>query len=26
VAPGRKTDPADNFDWARIRRAVDAAV
>lgn len=26
VAPGRKTDPADNFDWARIRRAVDAVV
>ena len=26
VAPGRKTDPADNFDWARIRRAIDAAV
>ncbi|OJT19035.1 hypothetical protein BO221_36575 [Archangium sp. Cb G35] len=26
VAPGRKTDPADNFDWARVRRAVDAAV
>lgn len=26
VAPGRKTDPADNFDWVRIRRAVDAAV
>jgi N-acetylmuramoyl-L-alanine amidase len=26
VAPGRKTDPADNFEWARIRRAVDAAV
>ncbi|WP_308809807.1 peptidoglycan recognition protein family protein [Archangium lansingense] len=26
VAPGRKTDPADNFDWSRIRRAVDAAV
>lgn len=24
VAPGRKTDPADNFDWARVRRAVDA--
>jgi N-acetylmuramoyl-L-alanine amidase len=23
VAPGRKTDPADNFDWARVRRAVD---
>ncbi|WNG62024.1 N-acetylmuramoyl-L-alanine amidase [Archangium gephyra] len=26
VAPGRKTDPADNFDWARVRRSVDAAV
>ena len=24
VAPGRKTDPADNFDWSRVRRAVDA--
>ncbi len=23
VAPGRKTDPADNFDWARVRHAVD---
>ncbi|QRN97996.1 N-acetylmuramoyl-L-alanine amidase [Archangium violaceum] len=23
VAPGRKTDPADNFDWERVRRAVD---
>lgn len=22
VAPGRKTDPADNFDWARIRKAL----
>jgi N-acetylmuramoyl-L-alanine amidase len=22
VAPGRKTDPADNFDWGRIRRAL----
>lgn len=22
VAPGRKTDPADNFDWGRIRRAI----
>jgi hypothetical protein len=22
VAPGRKTDPADNFDWARIREAL----
>jgi len=26
VAPGRKTDPANHFDWSRIRRAVDAAV
>lgn len=26
VAPGRKTDPADNFDWARIRLAIDAAL
>jgi len=26
VAPGRKTDPADNFDWARVRRAVDAVL
>jgi N-acetylmuramoyl-L-alanine amidase len=23
VAPGRKTDPADNFDWTRVRHAVD---
>lgn len=23
VAPGRKTDPADNFDWGRIRRALE---
>jgi N-acetylmuramoyl-L-alanine amidase len=23
VAPGRKMDPADNFDWSRVRRAVD---
>jgi N-acetylmuramoyl-L-alanine amidase len=22
VAPGRKTDPADNFDWSRIREAL----
>jgi N-acetylmuramoyl-L-alanine amidase len=22
VAPGRKTDPADNFDWGRIRQAL----
>jgi N-acetylmuramoyl-L-alanine amidase len=22
VAPGRKTDPADNFDWGRIRAAL----
>ena len=26
VAPGRKTDPADYFDWARVRRAVDAVL
>jgi len=26
VAPGRKTDPADNFDWACVRRAVDAVL
>lgn len=26
VAPGRKTDPADNFDWARVRRAVEAVL
>jgi N-acetylmuramoyl-L-alanine amidase len=26
VAPGRKTDPADNFDWSRVRRAVDAVL
>jgi N-acetyl-anhydromuramyl-L-alanine amidase AmpD/LysM repeat protein len=25
IAPGRKIDPADNFDWSRVRRAVDAA-
>jgi N-acetylmuramoyl-L-alanine amidase len=25
VAPGRKTDPADNFDWARIREALAPA-
>jgi N-acetylmuramoyl-L-alanine amidase len=22
VAPGRKTDPADNFDWGRVRQAL----
>lgn len=22
VAPGRKTDPADNFDWGRVREAL----
>ncbi len=22
IAPGRKTDPADNFDWARVRQAL----
>ncbi|WNG41198.1 N-acetylmuramoyl-L-alanine amidase [Archangium violaceum] len=26
VAPDRKTDPADNFEWERVRRAVDAIV
>lgn len=26
VAPGRKVDPADNFDWARIRQALAGAV
>jgi N-acetylmuramoyl-L-alanine amidase len=26
VAPGRKTDPADNFDWSRVRRAVDTVL
>jgi N-acetylmuramoyl-L-alanine amidase len=26
VAPGRKRDPADNFDWARIRQALAGAV
>lgn len=26
VAPGRKTDPADNFDWGRIRQALQVAV
>lgn len=26
VAPGRKTDPADNFDWARIRKALAGGV
>jgi N-acetylmuramoyl-L-alanine amidase len=25
VAPGRKTDPADNFDWGRIRKALEVA-
>lgn len=25
VAPGRKVDPADNFDWSRVRRAVEVA-
>lgn len=25
VAPGRKTDPADNFDWSRVRTAVKVA-
>ncbi|MCY1080293.1 N-acetylmuramoyl-L-alanine amidase [Archangium lansingense] len=25
VAPGRKTDPADNFNWARVRAAVERA-
>ncbi|WP_224249610.1 N-acetylmuramoyl-L-alanine amidase [Hyalangium gracile] len=25
VAPKRKTDPADNFDWPRVRKAVTAA-
>lgn len=24
IAPGRKTDPADNFDWGRIRVALAA--
>lgn len=26
VAPGRKTDPADNFDWSRIRQALERGV
>ena len=26
VAPGRKTDPADNFDWGRIRAALAGGV
>lgn len=26
VAPGRKTDPADNFDWGRIRKALAGGV
>jgi N-acetylmuramoyl-L-alanine amidase len=26
VAPGRKTDPADNFDWGRIREALAGGV
>ncbi|WP_395813266.1 N-acetylmuramoyl-L-alanine amidase [Archangium minus] len=26
VAPGRKIDPADNFDWGRVRRATDAVI
>jgi N-acetylmuramoyl-L-alanine amidase len=26
VAPGRKVDPADNFNWGRIRRATDAVI
>jgi N-acetylmuramoyl-L-alanine amidase len=26
VAPGRKVDPADNFDWSRVRRAVDTVL
>ncbi|MFY0563145.1 N-acetylmuramoyl-L-alanine amidase [Archangium lansingense] len=26
VAPGRKVDPASNFDWGRIRRATDAVI
>jgi N-acetylmuramoyl-L-alanine amidase len=26
VAPGRKTDPADNFDWSRIREALTGGV
>lgn len=26
VAPGRKTDPADNFDWGRVRAALSGRV
>ena len=26
VAPGRKVDPASNFDWGRVRRATDAVI
>lgn len=26
VAPGRKTDPADNFDWGRVRAALAGGV
>lgn len=26
VAPGRKTDPADNFDWGRVRDMLKARV
>ena len=26
VAPGRKVDPASNFNWDRIRRATDAVI
>jgi N-acetylmuramoyl-L-alanine amidase len=26
VAPGRKVDPANNFDWGRVRRATDAVI
>lgn len=25
IAPGRKTDPGDAFDWARLRGSLDAA-
>ena len=24
IAPGRKTDPGQHFDWARLRRLVSA--
>ncbi|HEX6201898.1 MAG TPA: N-acetylmuramoyl-L-alanine amidase, partial [Thermoanaerobaculia bacterium] len=24
IAPGRKTDPWDSFDWGRFRREIDA--